>query len=441
MDIFMQGISYAASSDLLTQTFASIFHSQAYAHFSDGGLLLNFQVNLFPDKKRRTQAHSGSGILTLPLREVALRFLKDYGGNAPIQYLALCGRRIKFQQSIKPLRTDLVEYCRRMPYQDPQAKAEYDHKMAQLSDAINVHSVQFGWECRDQVFSLEWERTYDSSLLCFDDENRRIRVTGYQGNVASLDHAGDPAEHYVVRYAHISYLAISGSDNSVYLTLHVPPAFERDIRRDEDERKFLEYRSWLLNPNPAFKPQACLRRVSHFGGDHARLAPFVSLAMRLKMSSYDAVGRFRHMANVAGLPVHDFTMPIERRGIFSEQILGELAEWLKSLPWMVAFHLEVLHRKLLLDPHELLELRRDVDRFCRFKGRHYTAQLMRHFAGGRRSSCSVRANFLLILPYLEVLRKIWGKSISSSCTGTDMKASLTSPSIDTTLLRISDRSL
>ncbi|EIN03593.1 RdRP-domain-containing protein [Punctularia strigosozonata HHB-11173 SS5] len=386
MDIYMSGIAYAASADTLTQTLASILHSKRYARFSDGGILLNFQVNLFPDQ-RRAYAHGGAGILTIPSREVALQFLAEFGGKFPLRVVQAHGRYITFQQSKKALRQDIIEYCRRMPYQDPRQKAEQQQRRAELSDVVDIEAVQFGWECRDGAFSLEWERTYASCTLRFDDDTRRLRITGRRAPVDQLylGTISSSPQHYVVRYAHILYLGISESDESLYFTLGAPPAFERDVTYYEDTDTFTASYHYQKNPvaSQTRKPQGYLRRVSHFGGDHERVASYVSLAMRLKLGSSGALQQFRHMAGVAGLRTHDYTIAVERRNLFSEAILRELAEWLKTLRWMVAFHIEAIHRKLLLDPTEILQLRKDVDRIFRLRGVKYTSQLLRHFANGR----------------------------------------------------------
>ncbi|EIN05637.1 RdRP-domain-containing protein [Punctularia strigosozonata HHB-11173 SS5] len=377
MDIFMRGIAYAASSEQIKQTVADILHSEPYARYSDGGIRLNF--------------------------EAARQFLQVHGGSTPISPVSISGRRVTFQESNRPPRQDIVEYCRRMPYQDPLKKAEHDRLMAQLAEVAEIRSLQFGWECRDRVFSLEWEKAYVSCRLSFEGESRQIRIAGCDESENDSEPLGAGPQslqqlladvlgrmdlnhtlidrrrkqYYMIRYAQIQGISTSDSDNAAFMSLYVPPSFETDT---EDMAKLVAHRQWLLSQNGP-KPQGFRRRVPHFGGDHQRVAPFASLAVRILFRSFGDQEKFRRMANAAGLRVSNYSIPIERRNIFSAEALDALYAWLKTVPWMVAFHLEVLHRKLLLEPREILELRPEVSRLLRYKGTRYTSQVIRHFAG------------------------------------------------------------
>src|SRR5882757_2995043 len=156
MEIFMRDISYTARKNDVEAQIANILHSPEYAQYSSSNLPMNLDVRLFPDK-RGTNAHRGIGTLTLPTVEVGSKFLNDFGGFFPRKTLIVGSKTIKFRASVKPPQPDVIGSITHLPYLDPHAVEEKGARKSKLKvNTVPISSIQFGWECRDEVFSSEW---------------------------------------------------------------------------------------------------------------------------------------------------------------------------------------------------------------------------------------------------------------------------------------------
>jgi hypothetical protein len=275
------------------------------------------------------------------------------------------------------VRSDIVETILRLPYIDPKVLDERQRRAAELrASSISVRTIQFGWECRDSVFSVEWEKNnyIDACNIYFEDNPRGLRIKYFA-----------PLETRVIaiRFSQISWTATSLSvrgQPTIYLSLQTPPSFESEITPERADQILL-----LSRPNSTVYDAEPRQRLTAFDDEHARVAPYTSLAIRLVCSSEADVLQFRRFCReVQTLEPLDFDFPVERRGLFSAENLDMLQNWLQDMDFEVAFQVESLTRALIVDVQEMLDLRPDVDQLVETNGVRYTSALLRHFAGQAR---------------------------------------------------------
>ncbi|KAJ7275343.1 RNA-directed RNA polymerase 2 [Mycena haematopus] len=351
LDVHISGISYSVNKHQLDAELATILHRPPYAAFSTVGGPVNFQVYLFKDRRGGNKTHSGSGSLTL-LRNVALLFLEEYGEPNPLKTFHIGGRRVKFSPGRSAPRQDVVERILRFPYADPKiAEKKEQRSHALQSENILLRTLQFGWFCRDSVFSIEWETNITGGSLTASKERREFRIgIPWQGAIF----------YVAIRFSRISHIQIHldpTKDSTIFFELLESPNYES-----------------ATGPGPRQR-LSCLP-IS----DHERVAPFTSLAIRLICSHRGDVARFERLARTAGVKnVYETELHIERRGLFSEAVLGQVRAGIKALRWSVAFQVEALHRNLYLDAKEILLIIPLVRRLVDLKGRSYATAFLRHF--------------------------------------------------------------
>jgi RNA-dependent RNA polymerase len=370
MELFMRGISMFATKSQVTKEIADVLHGPDYT--SHSSLPLNFHVHLFVDR-RRSGGHKGQGALTLPTYDLGVQFLQDYGEPMGRKRLSVDGRAIKFTKSRKDPRPAIVEDILRLPYQDPRAVEEREKRTRQLQgESIPLKKVQFGWECRDQVFSSELEyrftgdvpvfgsqalRPQDRFLTCrlsFDDERREIRIDlGYTESESLI---------IAIRFSQILWCSAnisSGSQPSIFFSLATPPAYETQ----------------------AIAPNTKRQRLVALDSSHALVAPYTSLAIRLVCEDLNGPEKFRRLSRIAQLHnISDIDYPVEYRKLFSVAVLDVLENWLRELDWLVAFQVQALVRSLVVDPTEMLGLRSHLTHIVDTKGSQYASSLLRQFA-------------------------------------------------------------
>lgn len=358
----------------LTTALAGVLHNSEYSPATSS--LMNFDVRLFPNK-RRGHGHSGTGALTLTTEALGLKFLYDYGQPEARSTISLGNRVIKFSKSKRNARSDVVETIRHMPYRHPEVLEERERRARELqANSISVRTVQFGWECRDSVFSVEWEKKdyVDACAVTFSDDPRELRIKYFAPNETRI---------IAIRFAQISWTATSISVRgrpTIFLSLTKPPSFESEATPER-----MGQIQASLRPNGSVYDIEPRHRLVAFDDECAQVAPYTSLAIRLICKSETDVIQFRRLGKVAQLPEpQDFDYSVEYRGLFSDFKLAALQEWLRVLNFEVAFQVESITRALILDVSEMLELQVDINRLARIQGAEYTAAFLRHFSARAR---------------------------------------------------------
>lgn len=364
----MRDISYNSTKHDVTAKIAGILHSPGYLHFSPQ--LLNFNVRLFRDK-RGMRKHSGSGVLTLPSLDVANRFLYEYG--TPGRGSVIVGQRqIKFSPGRGEARPDVLESIRRFPYVDPRVLEEQERKDLEIrGKQVHIKTIQFGWDCRDSVFSIEWEaHLEDQSILYFDLDRREFRIRlqrqGYTFTVA-------------IRVSQIDRLSAHKylQDEPVILFfLFTPPAFESESNTFLPNIPLLNH----LFGRPMESKKARQRLAALPINNHSRVAPYASLAMRLVCTSANDLREFRALGREAQFHrIQDFEYSVDRRSLFSAELLKELHDWHQKFDWCISYQIESLVRSMTVDVREMLDLIPDIQRINNKHGAKYTASMLRHF--------------------------------------------------------------
>ena len=351
----MSSIPVSTSNNRLTLELANILHSPPFRDREDP--VFNFHVYLF---KQRKIGPWRSGSLTLPTVDIANLFLRLYGHPTATRHISIGAARLRFAPSHKSARPDVVRSILATSFQDPReahAREQRDAELHALS--VRVQTIQFGWECSDHVYSVEWEKSCHGRVEL--NMNRREFLVHLEGGGLFGEH-----RIVVIKIYQIYWVSASTQPPNIFFCLNHPPAFE--------STSSLKIVLSELAPNT---PQR--RRWSSLDDDYDPLAPYTSLSIRLECETSQDVLNFRKFAKTASVQVDHDSYHIERRGLFSPTVREEYDLWVKRLPWTVAFQIEALLRSWFVNMTELLTIRQPIERILRSKGRHYTTELLRDF--------------------------------------------------------------
>lgn len=231
---------------------------------------------------------------------------------------------------------------------------------------MNIRQIQFGWVGRDNVtFCIEWEYS------CFPTGELTFHLEGGPPEIlVTINQAYDESVLAIIRFPFLAirYLSAhvdaSTEEAIIYLTFWYPPSFET---QDSDAMK--------------------RTRCSHLPlPDHELVAPYTSHAMRLVCSSSADLTRFRALHRIAQLsptkgPIDTWSnQPIERRNIFTAAALAQVDAFVRKQEWEVAFKLESLLRRSLVEVQEMLALIPEITILVRLKGSDYAAHVLKCFA-------------------------------------------------------------
>ncbi|KAI0335366.1 RdRP-domain-containing protein [Cubamyces sp. BRFM 1775] len=357
MEVFMTNVP-EIPPHILQLNLANILHAPPFRQPDSPPT--NFDVYLFPRKPRST---GRSGALTLASRELGEAFLQLYGGAQPQRSLLIGNTRILFKPSNRSARVDVVERIRRTPFLDPRIVQERAQEAEDLGACqVRISSIQFGWECRDHVYSVEWEKVC-AATLTFVEDRREFQVIARSS-------ALDSSRIIAIKTSQIGWVSAAVHQSSrtptIFFSLSNPPAFET-----QDPLAPMATSSQARRPTK--------HRWSAFDETHEPLAPYVSLALRLECNSLEDLDKFHKVARGAHVRPEDFAYDVVKRGLFAESLRQQYADWVVRQPMIVGFQVEALLRSWLLDFKEVLSLRTQIDSLSRRKGKEYTAALLRDF--------------------------------------------------------------
>ncbi|KAI0778083.1 RdRP-domain-containing protein [Trametes elegans] len=360
MDVFMSNIIPGTTVHQLKSELSGILHLPPFRE--PDAPLINFHIHLFPRKPRATWQ---SAILTLPTDALGQRFIQIYGGADPQRQLLLNGIRICFETGRRQPQADVLERIRRQQFEDPRLAQERE-RIAAESQALEVQlsTIQFGWECRDRVYSVEWEKSCSASLG-FNPDRREFLV--------KVPGAGMQDTRFIaIRASQIAYATAGVHERSatpaIFFSLSNPPAFESE-----------PVVSSLATATINHCERPLRRRWSAHDTSHEPIAPYTSLAIRLECADPEGLSVFRKMAQAAHVHPPNYACHVERRGLFSDLLRDQYCLWAQKQPWTVAFQVEALLRSWLLDFKEVLQLRRPIESVLRQHGREYTTALLRDY--------------------------------------------------------------
>ncbi|XP_006461307.1 RNA-dependent RNA polymerase [Agaricus bisporus var. bisporus H97] len=352
MEIFMRNIPFNWGELDVKGALAVHLHGPKFP-----GIKPNFKVSLHPVKRGKRFKF---GTFTLVDPRIAIRFLEIYGGNDPLELITMDQSRIDFQQSKDSANENVLDDLARSPWIDPSEERKRIKRNETLysdSSRLPLKLVQFGWMCRDGVFSIEGEAYHHPSFFCFDPERKEAHITflpkRYSPNT------------YVIAIRQQSILSTSAHasmDNQavIHLQLEIPPTF---LRRGPNDRQY--YRMSSL-PFPSFHPRA---------------TPYISVSVRLVLVSQKDLRKFFRLANLADLHrAQNHIIRTEYRKLFTDDELDRVEKGILSFEWRVAFQLESLLRNMDIDTTELLGLLPRVDELVNSYGSLYVADLLKTFS-------------------------------------------------------------
>lgn len=365
MEVQFGNVAYAATEYDVVDEFAKALHTPEFSRFSPGSALLNFQVNLFMRQRVHrssadlTPGHAGTGVLTIPDAAAGRRFLQLYAGPSATRSIVVGLRRVSFRPSEDQPSRGLVADLLGRPWQNPRRLAEQHRRDASLSQTkVTVAAVQFGWRCRDRVYSIEWES--DAWIeLRFEHSQRQIVIIPPSSSMYDFvdmpelgicdlpalapAHLLCPA--IALKYSHIDSVTVPGHGSgqpSLLFDLGVAPSFE-------------------IEPPPGAGYHKARRTRAPFPKKLERSGRFICHWLRIVVGSHTDIAEFLAAAKAAGMrPPERLDYQVERRGLFSDATLDELAAWLPTLHLELAIQVSRLLNERLLDARELLELKAEI---------------------------------------------------------------------------------
>ncbi|KAJ3553911.1 hypothetical protein NM688_g3369 [Phlebia brevispora] len=263
------------------------------------------------------------GVLRLPAADIGRHFLQEYGGDRPRRWIKVKGKAMLFNER-QPKEQNFIRSTRRSP-----------RTVGLPDDAVAVNDIQFGWECRDGVYSVErGVRCSGMAMLLFDSRKREFQL--------KLRSSKSPRTSIIVIRASQVAVAFHGADstynNSVlYFDLYYPPTYERDGELRQ--------------------------RLPGISNRHHETIQYTSLSMRVICPGVQPAKQLLRLCQIAQVHHEEY----------------QCVEWFLTLPFDVAFQLESISRANVIDLKELLTLRSRVHSMQATWGVPYTAQLLQSF--------------------------------------------------------------
>lgn len=364
----MTNISFSARESQIVSEISKVVHEDpAFAQWNVDSPV-NFKVFLHHPKKRLEIGLGSSyrtGTITFATEDVARRFLEVCGGTSARIQIGIGCRPIKFQPSKFRPKKHVLDELRRLPFRDPQTMAKREEKSSLLEGTdIRVSEIQFGWECRDDVFSVEYSRRVPCEIH-FSRERREFEV--------SLPTANGLREIVVISFAQVQRISTthSSSEVSVLFSLAYAPRFEISAVSPQLEQLLSTVRGL---------PPTRWRKMSLQDDIHRCFVAYISNAFRIifELSQYDRFRRLWSLSEI-NLSILQTNYREETRTIFSPRVLRDIDAWLRQLKWPHSFHVDALLHNCVMDPGELLEMKPEIEDLVYEEEESYSTGFLRFF--------------------------------------------------------------
>ena len=371
----MQELDSSANKDQVIVAIGQILHGDNYLRLW-GSAPVNLEVQLYDSEDDNSSEidHSGSGRFTVAVPSVAFQFLQEYGGSDPRKTVRFAGNRVLFERSEGSPHRSIVQKLLRTHYVDPAQAEEQNGITRAGANQIPVSAVEFGWECRDKVFSCEWEKLLDPTALGSLDYNKDRREFRISLGPKSI----------TLRSAQINRAScgMDGHFPVIYFNLESHPIFEETVTVPQPDS---------TQPSSGIHPSSPFNRtrISSLGPDHERVVAYTSLALRLISNSPGSLEMFRTLCRITPLgEAFDGIYHKEYRQLFSAELLVQFDLWLAQLDFEVAFQVEKIVRDAEADLQEILVLRQDVEDLIRSNGVKHTVGVLRSFQSALKEAAS-----------------------------------------------------
>jgi RNA-dependent RNA polymerase len=370
MEVFLRGLSYSATREQVIIEIAQVLHRDDYLELW-GSIPVNLGLQLHKNK-RTGSGHGGTGRFTVAVPTVADRFLQEYGGDHPLKVFYCFGRRVFFSPSKSHPNRDTVEKLLRTPYVDPHAQAEKERRAAEAeSIQVPIRRIEFGWECRDSVFSCEWEKLLDPpGSLGYDEDRREFRIVFGSKSIA-------------LRSGQVIWTScgMDGPSPVICFSLESHPIFEETVTQPPPD----PFHALFGIPQPP--PTFARTRIPSIDLDHERVVAYASLAVRFVCASPSSLEMFRALRRISPLGRQsDEVYHKEYRRLFSPELMARFESWLAQLDFEVAFQVEKIVRDADADFREALSLREAIGDLVRSKDVKHTVGVLRAFHSALKMS-------------------------------------------------------
>jgi len=372
MEVFMRKLDHSANKDQVTVVIAQILRGDDYLGLW-GPTPVNLEVQLHKGDNSEI-GHSGSGRFTVAVPSVAFQFLQDYGGGRPRKTIRFAGKRVFFNPSKYTPQINIVQKLLHTHYVDPYAQAEKQKRIKEAeANRIPVSAIEFGWECRDGVFSCEWEKLLGPAALGslnYNEDRREFRIILGSKSIT-------------LRSAQVNWAScgMEGHLPVIYFNLESHPIFEKTVTLPQPNP---------IRPSSGIPPSPFNRtRISSLDPNHQRVVPYASLALRLICNSPGSLEMFRMLCRITPLgEAFDGIYYKEYRQLFSAELMVRFESWLAQLDFEVAFQVEKIVRDVEVNFREILALRQDVEDLIRSNGVKHTVGVLRSFQSALREAMS-----------------------------------------------------
>ena len=353
----MRNLDSSTTKEQVVVTIAEILRGDDYIGLW-GPTPANLEVQLHGKNNESGIKHSGTGRFTVAVKSVAFQFLQEYGGELPPKIVRFAERQAFFKQSDDWPDNDIVQRLRRTLYIDPYEQAEKQRAIEEAeANRIRISRIEFGWECREKVFSCEWEKPLDPlGSIGYDIDKREFRINFGSNSIA-------------LRSAQINWTScgMDGPLPVIYFNLGSHPIFEEEV---------------TVSPGTSFTRT----RISSLDPGHERVAAYTSLAIRVVCDS-PSLKKFRTLCRISPLGrVSGEVYRKEYRQLFSVELMTKFDSWLAGLDFEVAFQVEKIARDLQVDFREILALQQEIGDLVRSRGAKHTVGVLRSLHSALKES-------------------------------------------------------
>ncbi|GAA5913671.1 RNA dependent RNA polymerase [Sporobolomyces salmoneus] len=227
-------------------------------------------------------------------------------------------------------------------------------------EPLSIEAVAFGGFSSSNSFSTEWEHLASSrDRVSFEESPGREKKQVMVVQVGSNE-AGQSKKRIIIELANVVHIQQASGGKSFYFHLRLPPRFE------------------LSDGSPKQRP----RQVPSFDADHARVAPYSSKVVRIRLRDSRAVPLFRERAERRSLPrIVSSKIVLDSNRRMGKATLDKVSSWISKLDDIpVAFQIEKLLRNGLVDPLKLLGLRGKIEDIFHVQGSINTERILDLFA-------------------------------------------------------------
>jgi RNA-dependent RNA polymerase len=342
MEVFIRNIPYAVDELQLTRELASVLHGPSFRQHI-GGAPFNFLVRIFKGKNPRLKQHGGCGILVVPSLAIGSLFIQ----LTRSQIVSLHGRILYAQPGKDQAKPEDLALLRE-PYQDPAIAEEQRRRYAEIKGKIQLLDLQFCWPCHDGTLSIEWETPAEHTwTLEFDPETRRFAIKSQTGLSV------------VVTLNNVQSIALDS--HACVLWLERPPILEREKVNLQERLDAVDELAYLISIFMMKEKTGPTRdRLATLDESRGNVFAFLRV-VRITFDGQFALRDFKSKAKTFGLTIYEQNYNLSKQRLFSPLIMDYFQEWLREIPFDIAFQIDGLVSRCRFNPKELWKMKHGIN--------------------------------------------------------------------------------